>query len=50
MFEWCQKLKKYLFNYEWESILNDEIKKMLLDCIDEIMKMLLDCIDGWTRV
>lgn len=33
MFEWCQKLEKHLDNYEWERVPNDEIKKMLLNCI-----------------
>ena len=34
VFEWCHKLEKHLSRYEWETIPNAEIKKMLLDCIE----------------
>ena len=33
VFDWCEKLEKYLRRHSWEEIPNDEIKKMLLECI-----------------
>ena len=34
MFDWCNELEKHLSRYECETIPNDVIKRMLLDCIE----------------
>ena len=33
VFQWCEKLETHLTTFRWEQIPNDEIKKMLLGCI-----------------
>jgi len=33
VFDWCERLEKHLRRHKWEEIPNEEIKKMLLDCI-----------------
>ena len=33
VFDWCERLEKYLRRHNWEEIPNDEVKKMLLECI-----------------
>ena len=34
VFKWCMKLETHLRNYEWETIPNEDIKKMLQSCIN----------------
>ena len=34
VFDWCNKLEKHLAIYEWETIPNNTIKQMLLDCVE----------------
>ena len=34
VFQWCEKLEKHLARFKWEQIPNEEIKKMMLDCIE----------------
>ena len=31
--EWCENLGNHMFNHKWETIPNEEVKRMLCSCI-----------------